>query len=236
MAARLVEEILVHGGDGFGSALEIGCGTGLLSREMARHLRIREIVANDLVAECGPRAQGAAAQMAGAAFSFHHGDIERIGLPPASFDLVASNAVFHWLNDPAGLLERLAGSLRAGGLLAFTTFGPDNLHEVAAVRRRGLGYSSIDEVAALVERHYRMLHCREGQVSLRFSSPRQVLEHLRRTGANGLERGGWTRSVLRNFEGEYRERFGKGDAVTLTYHPMFFVARVEHGNRLRHRH
>ena len=224
MAAGLVEEILSHGGDSFDSALEIGCGTGLLSREMVRRLRLRKIVANDLVAECGPRVEGAV-QLAGAAFSFHPGDIERLDLPPAAFDLVASNAVFHWLDDPAGLLERLADTLRAGGLLAFTTFGPDNLREVATVGKTGLRYRPIDEWAALVERRYRILHRRESREVLRFSSPRRVLEHLRRTGANGLERAGWTRGVLRTFEGEYRERCGKSGEVTLTYHPMFFVAR-----------
>ena len=76
----------------------------------------------------------------GVAFSFRAGDIERIELPTAAFDLVASNAVFHWLDDPAGLFERLAVALREGGLLAFTTFGPDNLCEVAAVGGRGLSY------------------------------------------------------------------------------------------------
>ena len=120
-----------------GSVLDIGCGTGLLSRELARRLHIRRFVANDLVAECGPRVEGAVKQLAGAAFSFHPGDIERLDLPPAAFDLVASNAVFHWLDDPAGLLERLAAALREGGLLAFTTFGPDNLREVAAVGGTG---------------------------------------------------------------------------------------------------
>jgi malonyl-CoA O-methyltransferase len=225
MAVGLVEEILNHGGDGFDSALEIGCGTGLLSRELARRLHIRKFVANDLVAECGPRVEDAVEQMAGAAFGFHPGDIERIDLPPAAFDLVASNAVFHWLDDPAGLLDRLADTLRSGGLLAFTTFGPDNLREVAAVGGKGLDYRSIDEVAALVERRFSILHRRENREVLRFSSPRRVLEHLRCTGANGLERAGWTRGVLRAFEGEYRERFGADDGVTLTYHPMSFVAR-----------
>lgn len=227
MAVELVEEILGHGGDRFDSVLEIGCGTGLLSRELSCRLRIRRFAANDLVAECGPRVEGAVKQLA-AAFSFHPGDIERLDLPPAAFDLVASNAVFHWLEEPAELLERLAGTLRPGGLLAFTTFGPDNLREVAAVGRKGLRYRSIDEVAALVEQRFRILQCRESREVLRFSSPRRVLEHLRSTGANGLERTGWTRGVLRAFEGEYRERFGADDGVTLTYHPMFFVAQRKH--------
>ena len=224
IAQRLVTESLRHGGEGHGHVLEIGCGTGLLSREMARRLRILKFVANDLVAGCGPRVEGAMNVMSAAAFSFYPGDIERIELPPASFDLVASNAVFHWLDDPAGLLQRLAAALRAGGFLAFTTFGPDNLLEVAAVGRRGLSYRSLDEVAALVERRYRILQRWESRTVLSFPSPRRVLEHLRRTGANGLERAGWTRGMLRAFETEYRERFGRGDGVTLTYHPMLFVA------------
>jgi malonyl-CoA O-methyltransferase len=195
---------------------------------LARRLRIRKFVANDLVAECGLRVEGAVEQLEGVAFSFLPGDIERIDLPLATFGLVASNAVFHWLDDPSGLLERLAATLRAGGLLAFTTFGPDNLREVAAVGQKGLCYRSLDEVAALVERRYRILQCRESREVLRFSAPRRVLEHLRRTGANGLERAGWTRGVLRTFEGAYRDRFGEGDEVTLTYHPMLFVARRKH--------
>jgi len=235
MALQLVAEIHRHGGPCHDSVLDIGCGTGLLSRELARRLRIRKIVANDLVAECGPRVEAAMKRLPRVAFSFHPGDIENIDLPPATFDLVASNAVFHWLDDPAGLLERLAAALREGGLLAFTTFGPDNLREVAAVGRRGLCYRSIEEMVALVERRYCLLHRSESRERLRFSSPRRVLEHLRRTGANGLERAGWTQGRLRAFEGEYRERFGDGDDVTLTYHPLFFVARVGNGNLLRHR-
>ncbi len=229
MAQRLVSEIIRHGGGGYESALEVGCGTGLLSREMESRLKLEKLVANDLVAACGPRVAGAMKRTSGMAFSFHAGDIERIALPAAAFDLVASNAVFHWLDDPAGLLERLAAALREGGLLAFTSFGPDNVREVAAVCGKGLFYRPIDEVAALVERRYRILCLVESREVQRFSSPLRVLEHLRRTGANSLERSGWRRGDLRAFEEEYRERFGLGDEVTLTYHPMLFVARRKQG-------
>lgn len=231
MARRLLDAIIRHGGERYDSVLEIGCGTGLLSREMAGRLRIRSIAANDLVEECGPLVAKLVERLPGTAFSFRPGDIERSDLPPGPFDLAASNAVFHWLDDPAGLLERLAAALRAGGLLAFSTFGPDNLREVAAVGGGGLCYRSIDEVTALLERRYRILDRGQGLEIVRFSSPRRVLEHLRRSGANGLERAGWTRGELRAFEGEYRERFASGDDVTLTYHPMFFVARRRDDDR-----
>jgi len=225
MAWQLVAQIRLYGGFRHNSVLEIGCGTGQLTREMVSHLNVRRIVANDLVAQCAPRMAEAMQQVPELEFNFLPGDIESIELPPAAFDLAASNAVFHWVDDLAGLLERLNAALGADGLLAFTTFGPDNLREVAAVSGRGLCYRSFEEVTALVERRYRILHCGEHREVLRFPSPRRVLEHVRRTGANGLARVGWTRGVLRAFEGEYRERFGAGDEVTLTYHPMIFVAR-----------
>jgi malonyl-CoA O-methyltransferase len=224
MARWLVEQIVSVGGVHHDSVFEIGCGTGLLSRALAGSLRIARFAANDLVPECEPRAAGALSCLPGTAFSFFPGDIERIALPPGPFDLMTSSAVFHWLDDLAGLLERLAGSLRVGGLLAFTTFGPENLHEVAAVGKAGLRYRSLDEVAALLGHRFVLRHCEQRREVLRFPSPRAVLEHLRRTGTNGLERGGWTRGKLRAFEAAYVESFGSGEAVTLTYHPMLFVA------------
>lgn len=224
MARRLADEILRCCGAAHGRVLEIGCGTGLLSRELVSLLQVREIVANDLVEGCGPIVQEALGKLSGAAFVFRPGDIEKIELPPGSFDLVASNAVFHWLDDAAALFERLADTLRAGGVLAFTTFGPDNLREVTAVGGRTLPYQSLDEVAALLERRFVILHRAESRETLRLPSPRRVLEHLRLTGANSLERSGWTRGGLRGFEAAYRERFGRGGEVTLAYHPMFFVA------------
>ncbi len=244
MAERLLDAVIRHGGEQYESVLEIGCGTGLLSRGVARRLQIRKLAANDLVEECGPRVAGVMKRLPEAAFSFHPGDIERMDLSPAMFDLVLSNAAFHWLDDPAGLFERLATALRPGGLLAFTSFGPDNLREVSAVGGRGLAYRTLDEVAALLERRFQILERGQSREVLRFSSPRRVLEHLRRTGANGLERAGWTRGTLRAFAGEYRERFASGGDVTLTYHPLFLVAQRRdddeaagrHGNSLRHRH
>ena len=229
MARRLVGEICSRGGDDCESVLEIGCGTGLLSRELVSRLSVRKLLAYDLVPECGPVLSATMERQPGLAFSFAAGDIERVDLPAGAFDLAASNAVFHWLEDLPGLLGRLAAALRPGGLLAFTTFGPDNLREVAAAGGGGLGYRPLREVAALVERRYRLLHCGEMRETLGFSSPRRVLEHLRRTGANGLVRAGWTRGVLSDFETAYRRRFGQAGGVTLTYHPMFFVARSPGG-------
>ncbi|MGQ9658915.1 MAG: malonyl-ACP O-methyltransferase BioC [Thermochromatium sp.] len=57
-------------------------------------------------------------------------DVESLPLADHSVDLIVSNAALQWCND----LERTFGEclrvLRPGGLLMFTTFGPDTLKEL----------------------------------------------------------------------------------------------------------
>jgi malonyl-CoA O-methyltransferase len=45
-------------------------------------------------------------------------------------DLILSNATFQWCNDLAQTFQECLRVLRPGGLLMFTTFGPDTLKEL----------------------------------------------------------------------------------------------------------
>jgi len=47
-----------------------------------------------------------------------------------SVDLILSNATFQWCNDLARTFQECLRVLRPGGLLMFTTFGPDTLKEL----------------------------------------------------------------------------------------------------------
>ena len=59
------------------------------------------------------------------------GDFERLPLRSGAMDLVVSNLALHWSEQPAAAFAEMLRVLRAGGLLAFTTFGPDTLKELA---------------------------------------------------------------------------------------------------------
>ncbi len=60
------------------------------------------------------------------------GDVERLPLRDASMDLIFSNLTFQWCADLPAVFAELDRVLRPGGLLLFTTFGPDTLHELRA--------------------------------------------------------------------------------------------------------
>ena len=57
-------------------------------------------------------------------------DLCRLPLSAGIFDLVWSNLALQWINEPPIAFAELGRVLRVGGLLMFTTFGPDTLAEL----------------------------------------------------------------------------------------------------------
>ncbi len=60
------------------------------------------------------------------------GDIAALPFAAGSFDLVWSNLVLQWAPDLPKALAEMSRVLRVGGLVTFSTFGPDTLKELRA--------------------------------------------------------------------------------------------------------
>ncbi len=95
--------------------VDLGCGTGKLTRLVHARLQARETVGIDRSARMLADAMRSE-QPAG--LRFEVGTIEAFH-PDREYDLVVSNAAFHWIDDHQGLVGRLAAALRAEGQLAF---------------------------------------------------------------------------------------------------------------------
>lgn len=67
------------------------------------------------------------------------GDIEALPLASGSIDLAWSNLVLQWANDSDKAFAECHRVLAPGGLLMFSTFGPDTLKELRAA------FSSVDQ-------------------------------------------------------------------------------------------
>jgi SAM-dependent methyltransferase len=111
--AALVDALCARGGLTAGSrVVEIGCGTGKLTRALAaRGLQIDAVDPSAPMLEIARRRVGADADV-----SFHAARFEDVDLPAGSFDAALSAAAFHWL-DPRVSWSRAADLLRHDGLL-----------------------------------------------------------------------------------------------------------------------
>jgi trans-aconitate 2-methyltransferase len=93
--------------------VDLGCGTGELTRLAHERLGARETVGID----SSPAMLEKAAAHAGGGLSFRPGDAGAFA--EGGFDVVLSNAALHWVPDHPALLSRLAAPLAPGAQLAF---------------------------------------------------------------------------------------------------------------------
>jgi SAM-dependent methyltransferase len=151
-------------GRGTLEALDVGCGTGFLSLELAgRGHRVTGVdFAPQMLAEARAKA---AAQ--GFAVRFEAGDAEQLAFPAASFDLVMTRHVLWTLPHPEAAIDEWIRVLRPGGRLAVmdSQFDPSVLERSAQNARSSAEYATIGdrlpflggrpqaEIEALFQRH-----------------------------------------------------------------------------------
>ena len=200
--------------------LEIGCGTGFLTRLIASRFAPSEMVVNDLCPEMGvcfanvPRT------------TFLPGDARTLTWP-GTFDAVVSSSAIQWFGDLRAFAKRCAAILPKGGLLAVSGFGPATLQEVLQLSGHGLDYLDFEAFTACFTEDFIPLATDQRQCTLHFNDGWDVLRHLKETGVTATgaaERALWTRQRLAAFVTHYRERFpDDAGGVRLTYEPFWFV-------------
>ena len=156
MAETLLDQLaLATGGERrFDRILEAGCGSGMLTDLVESRLEYQKLYLIDLVPEWERFHRGRRAA------EFRAADIETMPLPEA-LSLVIANAVFQWVEDFAALLIRFHAALETGGILAFTTFGPENLREIAALTGSGLSYRALSGLHELLAPGFDILAAHE---------------------------------------------------------------------------
>ncbi len=112
-----------------GRLLDLGCGTGELTRLAHERLGARETIGVDSSAAMLARA----APHAGGGLSFVSGDLGSFA--QGGFDVVLSNAAIHWVPDHEALVPRLLRLVAPGGQLALQAPANDS-HASHAISRQ----------------------------------------------------------------------------------------------------
>jgi trans-aconitate 2-methyltransferase len=99
------------------SVLDIGCGTGWLAVFLARRLPGGTVTGVDISPAMVARARELALSEAVRNMRVEEQDAELMEFS-GEFDLVTSNAAFHWMRNAGNLLERVYRSMRPGAMLA----------------------------------------------------------------------------------------------------------------------
>ncbi len=112
------------------SVLDVGAGTGICTLALAKRYRKAPVIALDIAPAMLQRARKRASWFH--KIGFVGGDAESLPLGDACFDLLFSNLTLQWCVDLPRTLGEFLRVLKPGGLLMFTTFGPDTLKELRA--------------------------------------------------------------------------------------------------------
>ncbi len=112
--------------------IDVGAGTGHLSHALAKRYKGCEVISLDLAPAMLKQArqrQGLVDRWFGKQ-RFLCGDAEHLPLADNSIDMVFSNFAIQWCPDLDQAFTEFQRVLKPGGLLLFTTFGPDTLKEL----------------------------------------------------------------------------------------------------------
>lgn len=216
MAEILTDYLFASCGAKHDNILEIGAGTGFLTRHIVNDLNYKKLLVNDIA----PATVDYVSKITPYA-NFLIGDMEALRFDK-KFDVILSNASFQWAQDLDQMLKRFYKVLKPEGVIAFSTFGERNFEQLAKVSDKQLMYKSMNELETLFS-NFEVKILKDDIAKMNFERPSGVLRHIKNIGANAIASEFWTKGALKDFEQKYTELYTTKNGVELTYHPIYVV-------------
>lgn len=209
--------------------LDAGCGTGHGARALLQHYRGAGVVALDLapgMLQATRRRRPWLRRLDTVC-----ADAAAIPLADASVDFVFSNLMLQWCNAPDCVFAEFRRVLRPGGLVLFTSFGPDTLKELRAAWRVADGHTHVNRFIdmhdlgdALVRAGLQAPVMDMEHLTLTYPDVRSLMRDLRTMGASnatlGRRRGLTGRRRIAQVEAHY-ESLRTGGRLPATWEVVY---------------
>ena len=175
--------------------LDAGVGTGEAISPLMKRYRQSRVVALDLSERMLARAskQGGLLRKPVPVCA----DLEALPFASGSFDLVFSSLTLQWCNDLEATLRDLMRVLEPGGLLLFTTFGPDTLKELRTCWRAVDDAVHVNQFAdmhdigdSLLQTGFADPVMEAETITVKYQTVDRLMSDLRAIGANATADGG----------------------------------------------
>lgn len=111
-----------------GTILDLGAGTGVATGQLMQQYDKSSVFALDFALPMLQRTKKRGGWFRKPRCTC--ADMEHLPFASSSMELIYSNLAFQWANDLSGLFAECMRVLKPGGLLMFSTFGPDTLKEL----------------------------------------------------------------------------------------------------------
>jgi len=174
--------------------LDLGCGTGHASAALLRRYPKARVIALDFAHSMLLRARRRGTWLRRPRCVC--GDAERLPLADGVVDLIYSNATLQWCNDLDASFRELLRVLAPGGLLMFTTFGPDTLKELRAAWSRADGHNHVGAFPDMHDVGDSLMRARFADpvmdvewLTLTYPEVRGLMQDLKALGAHNATRG-----------------------------------------------
>ncbi|MGB2114139.1 MAG: malonyl-ACP O-methyltransferase BioC [Marinobacter adhaerens] len=166
--------------------LDLGCGTGWFTRKFADFRQIESLSGVDL----SPGMLEQARKNGPAGISWIVGDAEHLPLPDSSVDVIFSNLMIQWCDDPGAVLRECRRILRPGGDLMVSTLLDGTLRELkSAWQAADPGHQHVNRfetglaLQAKVRAELPDAVVEERTINLPYESPMALAGELRHLGA-----------------------------------------------------
>ncbi len=215
MAQKLVKNLSAIKTD-YENVLELGSGTGLLTEEFAKKLNYKNYFANDLSGKSKKYLEAILPE-----FTFICGNAQKIK-PTGKMNLIVSNAMFQWISNLEKFCGHIFNMLDKDGILAFSTFSPDNYQEIKELCGLSLEYKTLAELKEIFSDNFEILYTEEFKYTMQFSNPLELLAHMKNTGVNSLSIKHRNFKAIKEFCDSYKCAYPD---LTLTYSPIIVICK-----------